>query len=260
MKSVFLVLFAFVIVNTGLAQTLDNDSLSLHLDKKKLDEGGLHQYPRLNERKIFEDEAVSTTDFSYDRYSRQHRYDSLKINMDIRVPEYYQGPVSNYLYNPIFPFSNDYDYSGYRGISDRSWMNTRSTHTTYLGLGSSTEISASLSYRLSDNIIVSGGPYISKYMVNHEVYNDIGANAAMQFIVSDKVKFHVFGQYSGFANKHGYDSKNRWGMFPQTSYGGAFEYKITNKFGMMGGMNRELNPMTGKWKNVPFLVPVFYGK
>lgn len=43
---------------------------------------------------------------------------------------------------------------------------------------------------------------------------------------------------------------------PNTNYGGAAEFKINNNVSVQGGVKRELNPMSGKWRNVPFLSPV----
>lgn len=260
MRAVYIILFAFILSGYTFGQTLDNDSLSLNINKKRLESTRLNQYPRLSDRNIFDDETPAKSVYQLNASERVNKLDSLKIKMNVYVPEFYQGPVYNYLSDSKFPFANDYRYSGYWSVSDRSGLTTRSTHETYPGLGSSTQIGAVYSYMLSDNIIISGGPYAAKYMVNHTIYNDMGVNAALKFNISDRVGFRIFGQYSGFANKHGFNSENRWGMFPQSSFGGAFEYKITDKFGVMGGMNRELNPMTGKWRNVPFLVPVFYGK
>jgi hypothetical protein len=49
-------------------------------------------------------------------------------------------------------------------------------------------------------------------------------------------------------------------MYPQTSYGGSVEFKVTDSWGVMTGMEREFDPFRGKWVNRPFIFPVFYGK
>ena len=46
----------------------------------------------------------------------------------------------------------------------------------------------------------------------------------------------------------------------QRYYGGTIEVKITDRFGLEGGMERHLDPFSGKWKNTPVIRPVFYAK
>jgi len=236
--------------------------LKFDLGKKTLgNTGGMNQYPPLNERKIFDDDLSVKDNSSLERVDKKYPLDSNRVNMNIYVPEFYKGPpLDTYLSNSLNPYANDYRFYGSLGVTDRSWISTYSAKDTYLTIGSVTNISAAYNYMISDNFSLSAGTYGSKYNLNGLIQNDMGFNAKLKYDINDRLSIHAFGQYSVFARKHGLDATDRWGMINTTNYGGAFEYKITDRFGLMGGMSRELNPMTGKWKNVPFLIPVFYSK
>ena len=104
---------------------------------------------------------------------------------------------------------------------------------------------------------VSGGPYASKYSTYSADFNDFGASGSMKFIVTDRVRFNAYGQYSINADRNRIGGP-LMGMYPHTYYGGTMEFKISDKFGIEAGMIRELNPFTCKWENKPIIAPVFY--
>lgn len=185
----------------------------------------------------------------------------------------YVGPplTTDYVLNPHFPYADNYTYAGLWGISDRAWATSLSTNNRYPSIGRMRSVDIQLNYKLTDWMYVSGGAYASKYAVDASIYkaytmrndnhtthlNDWGVNSSMKFILSDRVRFNAYGQYSINADK------NKLGgplmdMYSQTYYGGTIEVKITDKFGIEGGMLRELNPFTGKWVNKPIIMPVFY--
>lgn len=266
MKKILLFLFASAYTVFCMGQTLENDSVSTEIFNNKLNKtstSGL--FPRVNERNIFENEISIENKYNTEISGHDKSTVSPRINMNIHVPEFYQGPVSDYLSNSRNPFSDDYNYhAGYR-LSDRSWLTTQSAHSTFLMIGSISNIDVRYNYKVADNFTVTAGTYISGYSIQERFrsksYNDAGINSTLKYSINDRISIHAFGQYSAFARKNKFDSSgSHQGLFPQTYYGGAFEYKVTDRFGIMGGMNRELNPMTGKWKNVPFVVPVFYSK
>lgn len=161
------------------------------------------------------------------------------------------------------PFANDYKFSSGLGLADNVWISTSSGHTTYPTLGENRVINANLNYRPANWLIISGGVYGAKYShiyggLQNRYYNDVGANAHVKFIVHDRIRFNVFGQYSAYGDKNRI-SGPMMHMYPQTYYGGSIEVKVTDKFGVEGGLIRELNPFNGKWVNRPFIAPVFYG-
>lgn len=266
MKRLLFILLISIPMLPSFGQTLENDSLNFTFERKTLGGSTLrdNRYPSLRERHSFEEQS------SLDKESPVisgglKRPDSLTMNMTVYVPEFYQGPLYNYLSDSEYPYANDYAYyAGYR-LSDRSWLTTSSTHDTYLFVGSLYNIGGRYNYMLTDNLTLSAGAYILKYgdigtfTGGYKIRNDAGVNAALKYQITDRIAIHGFGQYSAFGKRNKLDSSYApW--YPTSNFGAAFEYRVSKGFGIMGGVERQLNPMTGKWKNVPFLAPVFYGK
>lgn len=186
------------------------------------------------------------------------------IKLDIPPTLEYQGPpltLSPIIYNP---FINDYSHSWGQRLDDNLWISTNSSHNTLPSIGENRTINFNFNYQPTNWLIMSGGAYGSKY--NHiyggsamrRNFNDIGFNSNMKFILHDRIRLNAFGQYSvnGERNNVGGPMMH---MYPHTYYGGSIEVKITDKFGIEGGVIRELNPWNGKWENRPFIAPVFYG-
>lgn len=162
------------------------------------------------------------------------------------------------------PFINDYTFSSGQILANNLWISTNSTLKTLPSIGANRIINVNFNYQPTNWLIISGGVYGAKY--NHiyggsflrKDFNDIGANSRLKFILHDRISLNAFGQYSV------YGEKNRVGgpmmhMYPHTYYGGSIEVKVTDKFGVEGGVVRELNPFNGKWENRLFIAPVFYG-
>lgn len=260
MKRFLFILLISLLAIPCFSQTWENDSLNLGTHKRTLGGSSLRdRYPSLRDRNHL-DEQPSLGRGSTPISDAPKKADSLTMNMRIYVPEFYQGPMYNYLSESKFPYANDYAYYAGYLLSDRSWLTTSSTYDTYVLMGAASNVGGTYHYLLADNLTLSAGAYMSKYVIGLETYNDMGVNAGLKYQITDRIAIHGFGQYSGFANKHKFDSSFSPWAYPQTNFGGAFEYKVTDRFGIMGGMERQLNPMTGKWRNVPFIMPVFYGK
>lgn len=177
-------------------------------------------------------------------------------DMNITAPQV-QVPLRNYLANPISnPFADDYKYDGYYKITGRDWISTTSLNTTYPSLGSLNLINVNYNYQFSDRMSGSAGAYGTRYFYLMNLNYDYGINSSLRYQVTDRFSIIAFGQYSAMGNSNKVGGDNGW-MFPQTHYGVAAEFKFTDKVSIQGGMMRELNPMSGKWRNVPFIKPVF---
>ena len=192
-----------------------------------------------------------------------------EINITLPPLNLYTGPPLESITVTNYPFINDYTFSSARKLSDDVWLTTSSIQRTYPTLGAQRTIRANFNYQPLDWLVISGGPYASKYNLGESylnnftmgthfnAYNDVGVGGAFKFILHDRIRLNVYGQYSvyGKENKiHG----PMMNMFPQTFYGGTIELKITEKFGIEGGLIRELNPINGKWQNRTIIAPVFY--
>lgn len=252
----FIVLF--VVSATMYGQTdMPKDSLPT------VQSGNVNQNEKLNNYLKFDNKSNSDYTLS-NRYTLDYqtlREEGASKVMDIKFP-----PIDVYLGPPLesntftrFPFANDYSYySGYT-FSNDMWITSSSTQNTYPTLGVVRTIGMNFNYQPLDWLIISAGPYGSKYSLMGGNYNDVGANGALKFILHDRIRLNAYGQYSVYGGRNGVQGP-MMDMFPQTYYGGTIEVKITEKFGVEGGLIRELNPFNGKWVNRPYFAPVFYTK
>lgn len=188
-------------------------------------------------------------------------------NLNIPPIYIYVGPPTENLYNTSFPFANDYSFYGGHMLSDNLWLTSSSIKNTYPSLGGINSVNVQLNYQPAEWLRISGGPYGAKYNypgfrggnLQPLHFNDYGVNGNVKFIITDRIRINGYGQYSVNAKNNGIHGP-MMGMYPQTYYGGSLEFKITEKFGVEGGIIRELNPLNGKWENRSFFAPVFYGK
>lgn len=182
------------------------------------------------------------------------------LDMHLFVRKFYQGPMHEYLSNPVGnPFADDYKSYGHFKITGRDWISTTSSNTTYPTLGSLNLINVNYNYQFSDRMRGTVGTYGGRYFYQMNPNYDFGVNGSLRFELTDNLSVITFGQYSARGNMNKVGGDNGW-MFPQTNYGGVAEFKITDGFGIQSGVMRELNPMTGRWKTIPIFAPVFFRK
>ncbi len=185
---------------------------------------------------------------------------------ELKMSNIYIPPLDVYVGPPLennsftsYPFANDYSfYSGYP-ISDQTWLTSSSIQSGYPTLGAVRSVNLNFNYQPADWLVISAGPYGAKYNLYGNQYNDVGVNGAVKFILHDRIRLNGYGQYSVNSDRNRVQGP-MMGMYPQTFYGGTIEVKLTNKFGIEGGVIRELNPFNGKWVNRPYFAPVFYTK
>lgn len=250
MKTQLLLLF---IITSAICygQSTETDSVRLDRERKEqlLNNYKLSDGDRPVQKKSFMNNKLDKTDFS-----THEKNETLDIS--VSLPSHYVGPASNYSAAPITnPYVDDYSFYGRNVVMDGGWINTASSHTTFPALGSLSIIRANYEYMLSDHIITSVGVYGAKYFYNLSFFEDFGVNASLKYQINDRFSIIGFGQYSARSNINGIGGDNAW-MMPNTHYGVAGQYMFNNNFGVQGGVKRELNPMDGKWRNVPFILPV----
>jgi hypothetical protein len=195
----------------------------------------------------------------YDLYQPIQKEDLKEINLNLPPLDVYTGPPIESNSFTHYPFADDYSYYSGMYVSDGVWLTSSSARQTYPTIGAVRTVNMRFNYRPADWLVISGGPYASKYALYGANYNDIGAGGSMKFILHDRVRLNGYGQYSA-RGKHNGVGGPMMGMYPQTYYGGTIELKISGKFGIEGGIIRELNPFNGKWVNRLYIAPVFYSK
>lgn len=251
MKTLTIVLFTIISGVCYGQSTIETDSVRLNRERK---EQLLNNYKLSNgDHPLDKNSSLTNTPHST-QYTEEQDLEVADIK--VLIPQYYEGPKENYSAAPsLNPFANDYSFYGRNKIMEGGWINTSSSHTLSPTIGSLTLIRANYEYMLSDHIITSVGVYGARYFYNLNMYEDFGVNASIRYQITDRLSLIGFGQYSARSNINNIGGDNAW-MMPNTNYGGAAEFKITNNLGVQGGIKRELNPMTGKWRNVPFFSPV----
>lgn len=195
----------------------------------------------------------------YDLYKPLEKGADATIDLMLPPLDVYLGPPVESNTFTRYPFANDYSYYSGMILADEAWLSSSSIQNTYPSIGAVRSVSMYFNYQPTDWLIISAGPYASKYALYGGNFNDIGAGGNMKFILSDRIRINARGQYS-VRGKHNGVEGPMMGMYPQTYYGGTLELKITEKFGIEGGVIRELNPFNGKWVNRTYFAPVFYKK
>jgi len=118
---------------------------------------------------------------------------------------------------------------------------------------------ANYNWRIGEFMVITGGLYASKYNIYNNFRNDTGVNGKIRFNLSDRISMNLFGQYSvnGINNAI---IPLMSPLYPQSFYGGSFEFKVNDKWGLLVGAEQEFDIMTRKWITKPFVMPLFYRK
>ena len=141
-------------------------------------------------------------------------------------------------------------------FSNNSWLNTFRTSSNYYVIGGLYIVGASYNQKIADFGILSGGVYAAKFNIYNNFYNSAGVNGNLKLILNDRVSLNFFGQYTPMTNTSMMQLMSS--MYPQSNYGGSFEFKVTDKWGVMVGTEREFDVISRKWVINPFIIPVFY--
>lgn len=173
-----------------------------------------------------------------------------KLLKPIVLPDYRKvtpGPEFNYNIN----------HYGLIPLNENMSILTARTTDHYYGLGGVATASASYNYRITDYLTFTGGAAFSKVNIYNNFSNELTLNTNLRMKVADWLYINTFGSYTPTMKPDITRSLNN-SMYPNSNYGGAFEFKLTDKIGVMTGIEREFDPFRGKWVNRPFIMPVFY--
>ena len=247
---VFILLFAFSAMAYGQTETPKDSLPPLKKGTIKLDEK-LENYLNID---VLNNKATARR---YDLYQPIQQEDTKTVDLNLPPLDVYTGPPVESNTFTKYPFANDYRYYSGMAISERAWISSSSRQDTYPIVGGARTVNMQFNYQPADWFIISAGPYAAKYALYGNQYNDVGVGGSAKFILNDRIRINAYGQYSPHS-KHRNIGSYMSGMYPQTYYGGTLELKITEKFGIEGGIMREINPFNGKWENRPYFAPVFY--
>ncbi len=99
-------------------------------------------------------------------------------------------------------------------------------------------------------MVLSGGIYVAKYNFYNNFYNSTGLNGNVKLYVNERISINMHGQYSITDNNRTIPLVSS--IYPQSFYGGSYEFKITEKWGIISGADREFDFMQRKWVTRPF--------
>jgi hypothetical protein len=127
----------------------------------------------------------------------------------------------------------------------------------YPSMGFSSSLSLGYAWAPTDGITLYGNAFVTDNMHHLSRFRDFGVSGRVRMqVVEDRVWLNGYGTYSlrsGVAAQ-----QLPPGLYPTTSFGGTVEVKITDSFGIEGGVMREYDPFTRSWRTTPYASPVFY--
>lgn len=253
---IFLLLISISCIAYGQTSATDDSIPPFDRNSIKYNER-LDDYLSIDRKLTKTSSNLSTISAGMYNPSQKSEYRDAKVYLP-ELNVYTGPPLENNTFTS-YPFANDYSFYSTIPISGNMWISTSSIQRGYTSMGATRSIGAQFNYQPADWIILSGGPFSAKNSMYGYHNSDIGVNGSMKFILNDRIRLNAFGQYS----RNDSDRNLRGpllNMYPHTFYGGSVEFKITDKFGLEGGVIRELNPLNGKWENRPYIAPVFYSK
>ena len=157
----------------------------------------------------------------------------------------------------IAPFISDGNLYKQIYFNSHNWINTTRIQEEFIGLGGMSLFGANYNWKIGDFVVVSPGIYASKYNIYNHFRNDVGVNGKIKFVFSDHISMNLFGQYSVYGEKNSVIPLMT-SLYPQTNFGGSFEFKVNNNWGIMVGADREFDFRLKKWILKPFIMPLFY--
>lgn len=158
----------------------------------------------------------------------------------------------------VSPMALDFNELSVTPISDNVDFWVQGQQYTWLGAGGITRVSTALSWH-KDRWVVTGGAFAGRFYtpLNPSPGFMGGANVQVSYEATDWLKIRGWGQYA----EYGKDSRNSHMLmnpsFNHTNVGGAFEFKLNNKFGMGVGVNYEYNPIRRKMERQQLIYPIF---
>lgn len=199
-------------------------------------------------------------------YSLNSRFDdSYKILSNSVFPKLEYNPYElpqfpQLSLNENFNFLNQ-NYNNYKlyPLSDRTAVLLNNQHQVYMGLGAMDNLSGSLLFQPDERwqISLTGAAYRTVDFTG--LKNNFTVGGATRFALTDRIGLNAFGAYVlNQQNTLNYALPVLSPMAPRNYYGGTIDFRITDHWGIEGGVKYEFNPFTGKWDRQLIIGPKFY--
>lgn len=160
------------------------------------------------------------------------------------------------------PYNGNFASGGYMMLDRNSYLSGEYSYSALPIIGSIRESNLFYNRSLGSSLNFTGGIYGAKMMMvglsRQGVFNDFGFKGSLEWKVNNWLSFRGFGTYS--VNKPHYSLAMN-PFVENTNYGGTIRVMFNEHFGVEGGVTREFNPFTGKWKTYPVIYPIIkFGK
>lgn len=210
------------------------------------------------EQNVQHEAATSAKVMTPDEIERRAKFVEM---LNFKAPYFYEEPpLENESLNPSSPFAYDFSHGGYQILNEDFYLTGAAYRRSYPTLGGIHSTALMLNYRATEWLDIAGGMYGTKFVIDGHQMKDFGFDASIRFKLHERLYIRAHGRYSVTTdeNRDKMWRRNTMNMYPQTYYGAGAQFKINDNVGIEGGLIREYNPATRKWKNVPYIMPVMF--
>lgn len=245
--------FADDYAHSGTQILNQNSWLSGATEHKTLPTFGIIQQSSFQYNRIFDNRLIVSGGLSGQKLEmHEQQYGDLKATIG-----------TNWLINDRMNLEASADYSlmrrdGGQGSMMASFIPSEISGGRTSELMPTAQAQTMLNYRMTNWLLLSGGTYINRNNLFGQNITDYGLNSRMNIRVTDRLSLKMHGTYSLKGQQSLVTQTGNPMFYPENNYGGAIEYRISDKFGIGAGVDRELNPFTGKWVTKPYVYPIFY--
>ena len=152
------------------------------------------------------------------------------------------------------PYSRDWSSSGVITRVGGGFLTGAGSHMTYPGMGDMASASVAMTMPMGERLQVTAGITGSKYLFDHNAWNDYGVFGNASFRINDRLSLNAFGQY--YVNQR-FHSVAAMPFLGSSSYGGTLGWKASDNFSLDVGARRIYDPYTGRWRTLPVVQPTF---
>ena len=221
------------------------------------------QMPKFDYYKSYTPSGANYLNFKYEEWNLDPlKKTQLERPMDMQIMSSAYAPFFN-PYTPMLRRHNPYALDFYEAerfpLTEKLSAVVSGRQETWPVSGGITTFNPSLVWN-SGIVTVSGGVYAAKYFTpfNPLAENTFGLNLQTHVQATDWLGVRVWGNaayYNSTEKNNPYVVTNPF--LYQNSVGGAFEFKITEKFAIGTGLQMNFNPIRNKWERQYLVYPIF---
>lgn len=151
----------------------------------------------------------------------------------------------------------DYGFAGgmQARLNPKLGVSAEADWSRVFGIAPTARLAATMHYKPLDNLQVNTGLSYYNSAIGGQFGQALRFNSDVRFELIDNLTLRGFGGYSVYNKQPIFNP-----MMPfLANYGGALELRVSDRFGVGVGMEREYNIWTRRWEERYFAYPIFYG-